>query len=147
MKPLTLQFPSLPYNLVPRWPINIHKFSSSAPIFWTHSFYILRDQVVHPYTTTGKTTVLYSWIFIFSESEEQDKRLGPAVCPTYTAAQQLWPVTLTSKACLTVGIVIEVPFVYKSVTNSQTVCSHWQHNSIYCNWSLNGKWRKLSSGV
>jgi hypothetical protein len=34
----------------------------------------VRDQVSHPYKTTGKTTVLYTLIFVFWGSNLEDKR-------------------------------------------------------------------------
>src|SRR5215510_1194114 len=34
----------------------------------------VRDQVSHPYKTTGKTTVLYTLIFVFLDSNLEDKR-------------------------------------------------------------------------
>src|SRR5215468_5557386 len=35
----------------------------------------VRDQVSHPYKTTGKTTVLYTLIFVFLDSNLEDKRI------------------------------------------------------------------------
>jgi polysaccharide pyruvyl transferase WcaK-like protein len=34
----------------------------------------VRDQVSHPYKITGKTTVLYTLIFVFLDSNLEDKR-------------------------------------------------------------------------
>jgi hypothetical protein len=34
----------------------------------------VRDQVSHPYKTTGKTTVLYTLIFVFLDSNLEDNR-------------------------------------------------------------------------
>jgi hypothetical protein len=34
----------------------------------------VRDQVSHPYKTTGKTTVLYTLICVFLDSNPEDKR-------------------------------------------------------------------------
>jgi hypothetical protein len=34
----------------------------------------VRDQVYHPYKTTGKTTVLYTLIFVFLDSNLEHKR-------------------------------------------------------------------------
>jgi hypothetical protein len=34
----------------------------------------VRDQVSHPYKTTGKTTVQYTLIFVFLDSSLEDKR-------------------------------------------------------------------------
>jgi hypothetical protein len=37
----------------------------------------VRDQVSHPYKTTGKITVLYTLIFIFLDSNLEDKIFCP----------------------------------------------------------------------
>ena len=110
------------YN--PQHPILQHPSLSSS--------FNVRDQVLHPHKTTDKIRVLCSLIFIFSESEEQDKRLlhntlGPGVWPTCTAAQQLWPVAVTSRAssttfsmhCATSTVCLQK---YHRQTDRQTVC-------------------------
>jgi hypothetical protein len=35
------------------------------------------DQVSHPYKTTGKTTIVYNLIFVFLDSNLEDKDLAP----------------------------------------------------------------------
>jgi hypothetical protein len=35
----------------------------------------VRDQVSHPYKTTGKTTVLYTLTFVFLDSKLEGRRL------------------------------------------------------------------------
>jgi hypothetical protein len=47
------------------------QISSSAPCSQTPS---VRDQVSHPYRTTGKITVLYILIFKFFDSRREDRR-------------------------------------------------------------------------
>jgi fucose permease len=47
-------------------------FSNTLSLF---SYFNMRDQVSHPYKTTGKITVLYILMFKFSEIRQEDKRM------------------------------------------------------------------------
>jgi hypothetical protein len=66
------------YNL-PSLHLSSVQIFSSTPCSQTTSVYVCfslnaRDQVSHPYRTTGKIIILHILIFMFSDSRGEDKR-------------------------------------------------------------------------
>jgi hypothetical protein len=64
------------------------------------------DQVSHPYKTTGKTTVLYTLIFVFLDTNLEDKRFCTndgtrrRNCGIYRGGRQQSPWEPLKRSCL-----------------------------------------------
>jgi hypothetical protein len=78
----------------------------------------VRDQVSHSYKTTGKTTVLYTLIFVFLDSNLEDKRL----CTEWQQAFPAFNLLLISS-----GMEFRFVRVVPNYTNSST-------RSKYCSY-------------
>jgi hypothetical protein len=71
MKFFIVQLPPFSRHLIPLRS----KYSSQNPVLKHPQSLSMRDQVSHPYKTTGRIMVLYILSFTFLDSRQDDKRL------------------------------------------------------------------------